>query len=212
MKWFLRYTACMFAIFLSMSLFSTVNAKVRCTCPTIKADGKGNNSCSVNESGGRCTIDYNLFGDRETQAADLLSQILSYSFKSYPNLNTKDSLLEAANNDELWRQVQLYLLVAAVSQKNSYSSSVDDKTFSDVDKLIKEYDRVIMEAFEPHLADKHSGSENLMQLPGADILVLVDKFDIVISYGCISIETNGAYMMFKTWWSPARFEPQCKPI
>ena len=159
MKWFLRYTACMFAIFISMSLFSTVNAKVECTCPTIKADGKGNSSCSVNESGGWCTIDYNIFGDRETQAADRLSLILGYDFTAYPTLSTKNALTEAVGNNELSRQVQLYLLVAAVSQQMSHPNSVDNQTFTDVDNLINDYDQQIIQAFDPQIADQFSTTQ-----------------------------------------------------
>ena len=209
MKLYLRYTACMFAIFLSMSLFSTVNAEVRCTCPTIKADGKGNSSCSVNESGGRCTIDYNLFGDRETQAADLLNNISGYRFTPYPTLSTRESLDAAASNNELSRQVQLYLLVATVSQQMSFPNSVDNRTFSDVENMINNYDHQIIQAFDPQLVDHFSTSQNLIQSPNDSNLVLVDDTDIVITYGCISIETNGAYMMFKTWWSPSRLLPKC---
>ena len=139
------------AIVLSTStlLVDSLHAEVKCSCPTIDAEGEGETSCSTNESGGKCTIDYNLFANRELRAADLLRNILQTPFTTYAELNTNEALSQAYERDELTNQVLLYLLIAAVDQYSSHQDTVPDNVFSDVQSIVEEYQYSIEEAFHP---------------------------------------------------------------
>jgi hypothetical protein len=68
----LKLLSCCVGLIIALMSISA-SAKVQCSCPKVPADGEGNTSCSASESGGRCTIDFNLFGlESERRAAQLL--------------------------------------------------------------------------------------------------------------------------------------------
>ena len=61
------------AISIVLLLCSRASAEVRCTCPTIPADGHGNTSCTGSEENNRCSLTYNQFRpDLVDKAVDVL--------------------------------------------------------------------------------------------------------------------------------------------
>lgn len=64
------------------------DARVRCKCPSIEAEGEGNSSCSAHESGGFCTIDFNEFPRALEQAS---AEIWRSSYSNFQWKPTTDS-------------------------------------------------------------------------------------------------------------------------
>src|SRR5437763_632892 len=102
---------CVFALFES----ATASAEVRCSCPRISATGVGSTSCSASESDGRCTIDFNVFGERERPAAELLRRFRPGAFYlPDPSADSASALVEASQGpgSRLTDAVLVYMLVA----------------------------------------------------------------------------------------------------
>ena len=184
-------------------------AKVKCSCPSINADGEGNTSCSTSESGGRCSIDYNLFNEREKRAAKLLSKILKMQFAAYGELNTFDTLVQAQQNGKILEQVQLYLSIAAVNQFTSYEDTVPIQGLLAVWDHVVKYKEEVINAFNPESFYEHLELDE-QQLQQPDSYIIVDDKEVVITFGCMSVVTPDISVMFKAWSSPARAIPFCR--
>ena len=174
--------------FFTLMMMGPTHAEVKCSCPTIKAGGEGNTSCSTSESGGRCTIDYNLFGTRENRAASILQQVLKRKFTAYSDLNTHDALHQAAERNEIPQQVLLYMLVATVDQLSSYDNTVPIKSFPEIQTQVEIYSDQIVKAFSlqklSYFADLDA------QRMSDPTHILLDHNGVVISYGCMSVQTS----------------------
>ena len=204
-------------IFVSILVFSNhvmtepALAKVKCSCPSINADGEGNTSCSTSESGGRCSIDYNLFNEREKRAAKQLSEILKMEFTAYGELNTFDTLVQARNKGKILEQVQLYLSVAAVNQLTSYGDTVPIHGLVAVWDHVVRYKEEVINAFNPKSFYEHwELDEQELQQP--DSYIIIDDGQVVITFGCMSVVTPDISVMFKAWSSPARAIPFCRSV
>ncbi|MDE2813639.1 MAG: hypothetical protein OXM01_11470 [Gemmatimonadota bacterium] len=187
----------MLVVFASQILAEPAQATVKCSCLTINADGEGSTSCSTSESGGRCTIDYNLFNEREDRAVEVLGKYLDAEFTSYRELDVREALTHALQREEIVEQVQLYLSIAAVDQFVSHEGTIKLDYLQDVWQRVNQHMDEVIAAFDPR---GHS----------EELTLLVDRDDVVITFGCISVETPDIRVMFKTWTSPARAIPHCK--
>ncbi|GIT93332.1 hypothetical protein JANAI62_37610 [Jannaschia pagri] len=194
------------SLFFGVMVTVATNAKadVRCKCPSISAEGEGNSSCSANESGGTCTIDFNLFGVREVRASEFLSEQLEPNFQPFPNQNTVDSLRQAEESGILFDQVFMYLNVAAISQGTRNPESVPLSEIESLFSLASEFQKEIEFAFSQQVFGQvMSGS---LVFPTD---MFVDMGEVVISPGCVEILHSGQWLMFKTHWSLAAEAPGC---
>lgn len=199
-------------IIFSVGLISmpAAEAEVKCSCKTIDAEGEGNTSCTANESGGKCTIDYNLFAQREVRAAAKLRQILNLSVTTYPRLDATRALQQAAMRRELPKQILLYLLVATVDQQESYPRTVDNNIYRAVERAImkRSVSGTIENEFHPAAMHRY---KNFRTTNLSSSIVKWNRNGIVVSPGCISVDTRYGSVMFKTHWSPLRRSPRCLP-
>lgn len=179
-------------------------AEIRCSCRSIPADGEGNTSCSANEIDGRCTIDYNLFGDRETQAANVLTDILDFPFESLADTNTETSLLAAERGDFLFDQVFLYLNVAAVSQDLRFYGTVREENVRALRALTDRFSDSIVSAFR-------SSTRALVLKRRANFPreAFVTSDNLIISPGCVEASVGEQWVMFKASWALFAKEPRC---
>ena len=184
-------------VFTSQILTEPAQAAVKCSCSTINADGEGNTSCSTSESGGRCTIDYNLFYEREDRAVQLLRDNLDADFTSYSWLDAPEALALAFEREEIVEQVQLYLSIATIDQYVSHHETVNLHSIRDVWQRVQDHRDAVFAAFDPRVRSD-------------SMRILVDEGDVIITFGCISVETADMRVMFKIWTSPARAIPYCK--
>ncbi|WP_425404228.1 hypothetical protein [Hwanghaeella sp.] len=203
-------------MFVGSALFFTATAVamagVKCSCPSVKADGEGNSSCSASESGDRCTIDYNMFGEREVAAYQALESLGIKASSPKPGLNTIMALEGAEGEGELVEAVLLYLTVAAVDQYNNDAilgrdSTINIKELYAVEKLVQSQKGQIWTAFSRSNAEKFRSMDRSEITNG-----VVGSQDIgsgTLSPGCIEIQAENLWVMFKTFWSPARFFPGC---
>ena len=205
----LAITLLSFLVLANYVMAEPAHAAVKCSCPSIDADGEGNTSCSTSESGGRCTIDYNLFSEREHRAADILGQLLGMEFPADGNLDTYESLVRAEQREEVLEQIQLYLSIAAVDQLISHEETVPIQELLAVLDQLHKYEEDIMIAFSAQMFHRFLELE-AYELEQPESFILVDEDDVVIAYGCISVMTHKISVMFKAWSSPTRAIPHCR--
>src|SRR5438128_11197565 len=114
----------------------TATAKVQCSCPKISADGEGQTSCSTSESGGRCTIDCNLFGpESEKRAAELLIEYGRTKLTlPNPNLGADQALLllSQGSREKLLDAILIYMTVAAGNQSSREPKTVPLNSLGEV--------------------------------------------------------------------------------
>lgn len=179
---------------------SPVTAKIQCECPTIKAKGKGETSCSAVETNNQCEIDFNLFGPAAEERA----------FKVIKEEAGVDRLVFSPNNrsaSDLWRldpelltgTIAVYLFVAAANSGLNLDI-----------RFVKEVTTILQNA---NLKD-HFGEEASR---GADVSTVVSRSDSVVvrfANGCVeAVHSNEIWVMYKAAWSPTptgQF-PQCGP-
>ena len=167
----------------------TAEAGVQCTCPTIDAEGEGSTSCTASESNDKCTIDYNLFGERENRAARFLDYAGISVTRPDPNMNFAQFV--RLSGTQKVDAVIFYLSVAASAQGQEFDSFFNAM----VHELRQNYQEEIMAAFD----HRHLKSANL----------LANESDIVISPGCVELRVDGFWVMFKSARSPYREAPRC---
>lgn len=200
---------------LIMALMSiSASAKMQCSCPKIPADGEGNTSCSASESGGRCTIDFNLFGpESEKRAAQLLIEF-GHTKLTLPDaeLNPDQSLqaLSSSREEQLVDAVLIYMTVAAGDQNTRIPQSVPLKSLKElVDAVRSNVLKTRINAAFNLLA-----RERWLRYSDEDLRKLSIPVETVgraiVSPGCVEFTTSeGLWIMFKTNWSPARSAPRC---
>jgi hypothetical protein len=203
-------------------LGARAQSKVQCSCKSIAADGEGNTSCSVSESRGRCTIDYNLFGaESEKRATDILVRFGGVEINPHdPQMSADESLerLGSKPGKELGDAVLVYLTVAVGDQyahRHETVSEVDLKTLAEAVNSIRSSDVA-------PLIDKNFGVDMRRKWKNATNEQLREAFskrsvhaDHVngarLSPGCVEFTTSsGLWMMFKTEWSPFRKQALCE--
>src|SRR4051794_23155083 len=96
-------------------------AVTQCTCPKIAASGVGDTSCSASEADNKCTVDFNVFFERENRAVDLLSKA------GVPQIRMPDPTISAnvvlqqyrSDPDRLVDAILIYLFVGLSAQPNA---------------------------------------------------------------------------------------------
>jgi hypothetical protein len=185
-------------VFLSCGFLlpTPASSAVKCSCPSVAADGEGNSSCSAAESNNRCTIDYNLFAERELRAAEFLNKSGTVTVQARPDQGI--DVLSTLNGQEFVAQVALYLSIAAIDQLTSRPETINsDSVVQLINLVINEYQETLLQAFREPAS------------PDASPEVLLSNDNIVISRGCLEIMRDGLWMMFKAYWSPARDIARC---
>jgi hypothetical protein len=92
-----------------------------CACPRISASGQGNTSCSASEANNKCTIDNNIFYERERRSVEFLSRADIGSLRiPDPSVSAAEAFLRLrGRNDELVDAVLIYLMVALSAQPSA---------------------------------------------------------------------------------------------
>jgi len=172
----------------------------------------------VNESGGRCTIDYNLFGpENEKRAAELLSKFSGRSIKAPdPNLSPDDALqaLGSKTGDELLDAILVYLAVAAADQNSLRRDTVPVEKLKEVVEIVKSREVATLIANNFSLTQREKwveqSNDNLRKI---ELPAPVTRNGATVSPGCVEFMTanlsNGMWLMFKVKWSPTRILPTC---
>src|SRR5262249_43737061 len=143
-----------------IGLGSTANAKVQCSCPKVAAEGEGQTSCSAAESGGRCTIDFNLFGAESEKRASELA-LRSGARRGY-NLNPQydtDLAMQAIGglrDEDAQGAILVYLMVALGNQTARVPNTVRLESVKDLISSAQsgELARAMTNAFHPRTADE----------------------------------------------------------
>ncbi len=204
-----RILLCSGLILVLMSI--PASGKVQCSCPKIAADGEGQTSCSASESGGRCTIDFNLFGQAsEKRAADLIRRHGERPKLKPPNpeLAPDAALRELSlqGGDALIDAVLVYMTVAAGNQSAREPKSVP---LGDLQELVKAIGTVPLAKRIEQAFNQQALQQWANRSPQAKIPPEPDQ-RFTISPGCVEFTSSGGlWLMFKTAWSPARIFPRC---
>ncbi|MQU91733.1 hypothetical protein [Sinorhizobium meliloti] len=210
-----RFHRTVLPILLAASCVSPIHAlgANQCNCPQVPAKGEGNSSCSASESNGSCTIDFNIFYDRENRAAQLLEQagIASVSLPD-AELQAADALQAVAGTPRLLADALLvYLTVALSAQPNANELTVVVREIAGV-LHSSDFEERLTQAFDPALVSSISSDEDLRNNPPQSVEVgrlSPTELSGRIVPGCIELFTSNAWVMFKTSWSPHRLQPRC---
>ena len=187
----------------------SVMSAVQCSCPTVSAEGEGETSCSAAESSGLCTIDFNLFGEeREGRAASFLSEHAGIDVeRPNPFSTTEDGLRFAEENGTLPGVVLLYLVVAASSQAERTENFRLLDRFEEIRNEIFEVPSEIEKAFDVSQLERWRTVPDKELSP--DSLRVIERPNMILSPGCVEVSIGEVWVMFKTWWSPARITKRC---
>jgi hypothetical protein len=198
------------SFFLFLYCFAaSVYAATRCECPSVKAYGEGNSSCSASESNGQCSVDFNVFAEREARAYEFL-QSLDLPTNSFadlsnldPNLSVVDALelAKAGGNQRAASTVLLFVLVAASAgedavQRRGAARQVGVAILENVDQVTAAFQYRDV----GQIPEQNSGDFREFK---------VDSVRGYIGPGCIELNVDGLWVMFKTFWSPLRSNPRC---
>ena len=109
---------CMIAAMLLTAAPAPALSTNQCTRPRVPATGEGNTSCSASEANGRCTVDYNVFSERESRAAAFLSRAgISSVFVPDPRLDVVVGMAQLQGEpNKLTDAILIYLTVALSAQ------------------------------------------------------------------------------------------------
>jgi hypothetical protein len=193
---------------------SSVFASNDCTCPKVPASGQGNTSCSASEANNRCTVDYNVFFERETRSVQFLSKLGIGSLKPPdPALNSFDAFLRLRGRDqEVTDAVLVYLMVALSAQPSASDLAPAAKIIADVVRSPNLSSRII-KAFDYQDTGSAGSDESLLRSPPSnavleDFAALGSAKGRIVS-GCVEFYVRDVWVMFKAAWSPYRLQPRC---
>src|SRR5262245_44701524 len=192
-----------FAMFLIVS--GAAHAKVQCTCPKVPASGEGNTSCSAAESNNKCTVDFNVFFEREARAAQMLTQVGGINvFTPDPSKNVF-LVFQETPPPQIRSVVILYLFVAYSGQPNPMAQRDDVRR--KVETLQgQSATQLIDQAFNPREINLAPPEASLMERPPVNPPTNDFGSGVVgrISMGCIEVTTRNIWVMFKAAWSSYR--------
>src|SRR5580704_5368092 len=177
-------------------------ATTQCTCPKVPASGVGNSSCSASESNGKCTVDFNIFAEREARAAALLRRADVQLYVPDPNRDAIIGLAELKSQpNKLVDAIIIYLAVALSAQPNANDLTEVVRTIATTVRSPVISSRLDT-AFDPSAGFGLARSDNppLENFGGI-------KGRIV--QGCIELFIGDTWVMFKTSWSPYASTPRC---
>jgi hypothetical protein len=198
---------------------AAADSTVRCTCPTVRADGFGSTACSANESANRCRVEFNQFRDEVVQAAagalrqsgETLAPLLRGRDES---ANEFYARLAALDEDARARAVLVYVGVAAARDERWDKARVDAlvrAVLRDPATRRRVAAAFGREALEGALAGRAPASAAGPAGRGDDGAggygATGDAVDI--APGCVAVKAGADWYMYKAPWSPARALPQC---
>ena len=191
------------AVFLSIP--QTANAVVRCQCPTVSARGAGNSSCSASESNRRCTVDFNVFSERERRAVEVLQSfgaLRDNAFIPDSDIPADEALKQAQSNGEqsVADVVSIYLMVALANQGGIEELGPQVQSIANA---LQENAGEIASAFNPpdgDLPEPDGKSASRVNYGGAKGFM---------GDGCLELYFGRNWVMFKANWSPLRNSPRC---
>jgi len=181
-----------------------------CACPTVRAFGKGNTSCSASESDGRCTIDFNLFDPRAEAVAANLLRSAGLEVVQPPPIPTVQALIEIGQRDPdlLADAVLVYLMVAAADQAIDTSAD-SSRGAQDVARLARPLRKQISSEFSPDTTQRWLATPDSQLGQTQPQVNSFSDNQVVLAPGCLEIRTDRFWAMFKASWSPLRVRPRC---
>jgi hypothetical protein len=207
MKLNCRHLSIFLILITCASSVSDSSAGTRCKCPSVAAVGEGNSSCSASESNGQCTVDFNVFAEREDRSIELLRNSNALDgldhqfFIPDKNSNSNDVLRRAGElgQNSMADTILVYSLVALSAQQNRESFSREVRSIT---RAIQENSSRISDFFRPPgdllpLDERPRDEINTENVRG------------LLAPGCIELRVDDVWVMFKTYWSSLREEPRC---
>ena len=199
-----RHVVTLGFVLVSIALISHTPARVatECTCPKVPASGVGNSSCSASEDNGKCTVDFNIFFEREIRAIALLKQADVAVAAPTPSANSTAALAELKGRpNQLTDAIIIYLTVALSAQPNA---SALTKVVGRIANTVRSppVSSRLATAFDPNSGGGLPSSDN----PPFDTFE-GNRFRIV--RGCIELFADDTWVMFKTNWSTYAATPRC---
>jgi len=199
-----RYAASLALILASIAAISNTpaRAETQCACPKVPASGVGNTSCSASESNGKCTVDFNIFFEREARAVALLSKAGVQLRVPDRNLSASVGLAQLKNEpNQLADAILIYLTVALSAQPNANELN---KAVQGIASTVRSgpVSSRLVNAFDPSAGAGLPRSDN----PAFDNFE-GSRWRVVP--GCIELFTGETWVMFKTNWSPYAATPRC---
>jgi hypothetical protein len=209
---------------------AAADSTVRCTCPTVRADGFGSTACSANESASRCRVEFNQFPDEAVQAA---ATALRQSGETLvPLLRGRDedasefySRLAALEEEPRARAVLVYVGVAAARDERWDKARVDalvNVVLRDAPtrrRVAEAFSREAMAAAASGRPFPAAGDAAKRTNGGygaghdeADIskrLYGGRRDEVDIAPGCVAVKAGADWYMYKAPWSSSRTLPQC---
>lgn len=181
-----------------------------CSCPTVKAKGKGNTSCSVNESGGWCTIDYNLFSPAvESRAAQFVERVTGVK-ATLPQTNQAATFqlqqLAGQPKNFITRAVAVYLVVGAFNQMADRPETVSEPLLARAVKELQtpQAQSLVADAFSlSRMSEWDSTSKTFSNESVRKI------GNLIVSPGCVEYKETSGWLMFKASWAAAKSTAQC---
>lgn len=186
------------------------SAATQCTCPKILASGEGNTGCSASEASGRCTVDYNVFSEREKRAIGFLERArVSLNFRPEPEKNIFEvwSQLQGRRTEDTIDTILIYLTVALSAQENTSNLDGVAQQLSETLKS-RSVSEQIVQAFEKPSLDQ--ADDRLRERPPENrSLERLSRVNGRIVRGCVEFYVGDVWVMFKAAWSPYRLMPRC---
>jgi hypothetical protein len=192
------------------------DSTVRCTCPTVRADGFGSTACSANESANRCRVEFNQFPDEVVQAA--ASALRQSGETLAPLLRGRDesgsdfyARLAALDEDARARAVLVYVGVAAARDEHWDKVRVDalvKAVLRDPATRRRVADAFGREALEGAVAGRVPAAAARRDGGGTGGYG-ASSDEVDVAPGCVAVKAGADWYMYKAPWSPARVLPQC---
>jgi hypothetical protein len=186
-----------------------------CRCKTISAEGYGSSSCSANESGGTCRIEYNEFSDEVLLRAQELFKVAKVTTPQIAGFGPRSQQetafrVAALPPEQLVGTLLVYLAVSA-----THGGAFTAEKAQALGRALAEDGRVvksIVTAFDKSAVDRGMSDYRRDEAAPADVNELKTSSGRalgVVSRGCLAVQIEKDWYMYKAFWSPARTAPQC---
>lgn len=207
-----------FALLWAWSGSVVADQRQRCSCPTIKAEGRGQTDCSGVESGGQCTIDFNAFGLEVEEMAAKRLRDAGFTGKVLPVEQGPASLrlLKVGGDKQMLAdQVLVYLTVSSALRPDVNTSEI--KALADVVRTAEVRDALAIafgsEAFEAGNKRMQSNAPERLLTPRGESKQPTKARRVgnntFVSPGCAEVRLNKSWFMYKANWAEAYNEDRC---
>lgn len=195
---------------------AAADSTVRCTCPTVRADGFGASACSANESANRCRVEFNQFPDEAVLAA--ANALKQAGEPAAPLLRPRDepsgefyARLAALDEDARAHAVLVYIAVAAA--RSEAWSRAQAEALARVVVRDAAARRRVAEAFgRAALEGAAKGGPPTTTTTPAETATRgygAARDELDTAPGCVAVKVGADWYMYKAPWSPVRTQPQC---